>query len=62
MSFFAENFQFLVVKFSIHLNRCVFVMSIFVLACSIKGNLLFYFNNGSYMPDLVTETLMMAPT
>ena len=26
LSFLAENFQFLVVKFSIHLNRPVFVM------------------------------------
>ena len=26
LSFLAENFQFLVVKFSIHLNRRVFVM------------------------------------
>ena len=25
-SFLSENFQFLEVKFSIHLNRCVFVM------------------------------------
>ena len=25
--FFSENFHFLVVKFSVHLNSCVFVMS-----------------------------------
>ena len=25
--FFSENFHFLVVKFSVHLNRCVFIMN-----------------------------------
>ena len=29
--FFSENFQFLEVKFSIYLNRCVFVMQYIVL-------------------------------
>ena len=27
LEFLFENFQFLVVKFSVYLNRCVFVMS-----------------------------------
>ena len=30
-SFLSENFQFLEVKFSIYLNRCVFVMCVFVM-------------------------------
>ena len=33
-NFLSENFQFLEVKFSIHLNRRVFVMSYLVLFCS----------------------------
>ena len=31
--FLSENFQFLEVKFSIYLNRRVFVMSLFVILC-----------------------------
>ena len=35
--FLSENFQFLVVKFSIYLNRCVFVM---IFSSSLKDSLL----------------------
>ena len=31
--FFSENLHFLVVKFSLHLNRCVFVMHMIGILC-----------------------------
>ena len=36
--FLSENFQFLEVKFSIYLNRRVFVMAFFFKDCSNKGD------------------------
>ena len=43
ISFLSENFQFLEVKFSIYLNRCVFVMYI-KSSSGINLETIFYYN------------------
>ena len=43
--FLSENFQFLEVKFSIYLNRCVFVMYFLLMKCQQKQNMRSFSHN-----------------
>ena len=48
--FLSGNFQFLVVKFSIHMNRCVFVMFLQNVLVVVSRNMrVFRKNNGPYI-------------